>query len=130
MISESEYLRLRSKYDTFEAARKAKYGDKSYPSIDNGLPESPSNDETSAIEVREFCNDKPARYFAYVDQSKRIVTTWTGEVLGNASFGAEYRSNMGDKRIPLTVKAVNGLTYHGVYFASAGDYCRLKASKQ
>lgn len=89
----------------------------------------PTNEERSAVEVHEFNLNKPEKYFAYVSEKNHTVTTWTGDTLGSASFGCEFRGNMGDKRVPIRVNGVNGRTYSGTYYKSAGDYCRLRAVK-
>jgi len=88
-----------------------------------------SNDERSSIEVYEFCNDIPKAYFLYISQENHDAHTWTGEHLGRASFGREFRDNFGGRRVPVTVKAINGRTYHGTFFKSAGDYARVRLAK-
>src|ERR1700756_4878935 len=50
-----------------------------------------SNDERSALEVFEFCTNPPDRYFLYINEKNSTATTWTGETLGQVSFGREYR---------------------------------------
>jgi hypothetical protein len=90
----------------------------------------PTNDERSAAELYEFVTNPPDKYFLYIDEAKRIATTWTGEKLGTVGFGREYRDNFGGKRVPISVYAVNGRTYHGTYFKSSGDYARVKMAKQ
>lgn len=86
------------------------------------------NRETSARETAAFLAEKPDRYFAYVKD--RIITTWTGQRLGKINWrGLPYKSNFGDKRESINVLADNGITYHGVYYVGAGNYCRLKKKK-
>jgi hypothetical protein len=87
------------------------------------------NDFRSAIEVWEFNYDIPDRYFLYISESKKIATTWTGQLLGSVIFGREFRDNFGGKRVPVTVYAVNGCVYYGTYYKSAGDYARIKRAK-
>lgn len=87
------------------------------------------NDLRGKIEVYEFMQDKPNKYFLYIKESAEQATTWNGEFLGNVHFGKEYRSNMGDKRQPIDVFGINGIKYHGTYYKSAGDYARIKAYK-
>jgi hypothetical protein len=134
-ISEQEYTTLKAKYDTYHAAREELCQGRNYVTVEEQelLPPSPSHDEISAVEVYEFRNDPPARYFAYVNcqgNYPSYITTWTGEILGEVlSFGASYHSNMGDVRQNITVKAINGKRYTGTYFKSSGDYCRLKVMK-
>lgn len=107
-------------------------------------PVSMSNDERSQIEVYEFVNDPPERYFAYVkwgyDDVKfkhphfgmpMKITTWTGESLGAGRFTSNlWTSNFGDMRITFTVHAINGKVYHGTFYYSAGDYCRMRKGKE
>lgn len=89
-----------------------------------------SNDERSAIEVYEFMTAPPERCFLYVNEDARTVTTWTGEKLGDLLRGDGYYSSFGDMRVPVTVHAINGRTYHGTYYKSAGSYARVKMAKQ
>lgn len=101
-----------------------------------------TNEERSALECFLFCYDPPAKYFAYVSGEAPLqtgcgteygrackVTTWTGEVLGNATLGPVYRDNFGGKRRSISLRAINGQRYSGTYYTSAGDYCRLRAVK-
>ena len=116
MLTQEEYAILRAKYDTYHAAREAQYPKQNAftPEMLATLPPVTTNDETSAIEVFEFMRDKPDRYVAYVSSDAKSVTTWTGDHLGTLRMsGSMYRSNMGDKRTPITVKAINGRTYYG-----------------
>jgi hypothetical protein len=107
---------------------------------------------TSRFEVLSWQANRPERYFAYVkvemlecdrqtyrrpgmerlDPMRRCgrITTWTGEELGSAVIGPSYRDNFGGMRRSIWVKGNNGLDYHGTYFESAGDYCRIKACKR
>jgi hypothetical protein len=89
-----------------------------------------TNDERSAVEVFYWLTDKPEKYFVYISAEKKQATTWTGETLGNVSFGREYRGNMGDKRQSVRIYGTNGRTYAGTYYKRAGDYARIKALKQ
>lgn len=88
-----------------------------------------TNDLRSAIETYEFINDPPEKYFLYISEEKRLATTWTGQKLGDVYFGREFRSNMGDKRINITVYAINGKTYFGTFYKSSGDYARVTIKK-
>lgn len=95
----------------------------------------PTNEERSALEVYDFVNDPPDSYFLYIRECKLTrwdgeATTWAGDRLGWVCFGSEYRSNMGDIRVPVTIKAINGKTYHGTFYKSAGDYARIRAAKE
>jgi hypothetical protein len=58
------------------------------------------------------------------------ITTWTGEVLGTVmGFYSPYRDNFGGKRQRFSMRAVNGQLYHGEYYLSSGDYCRIRKYK-
>jgi hypothetical protein len=89
-----------------------------------------TNEERSALEVFEFVANPPDKYFLYISEKNRTATTWTGDALGNVSFGREYRDSFGGRRVPITVHAINGRTYHGTYYKSSGDYARVKAAKR
>ena len=89
-----------------------------------------TNEERSALEVFEFCTNPPDKYFLYINRDKQSATTWTGDLLGHVSFGREYRDNFGGIRVPVTVRAINGLTYHGTYYKSSGDFARIRQSKR
>ena len=102
-----------------------------------------TNEVRSAVEHWAFKNHRFDRYFAYVAYSGRAemikpiriqsqvyeVTTWTGQPLGNAWLGKPYRDNFGGTRQSITVHAINGAKYHGTYYKSSGDFCRLTRSK-
>jgi hypothetical protein len=88
-----------------------------------------TNDERSALEVFEFCTNPPDKYFLYINEKNHTATTWTGETLGRVFLGREYRDNFGGRRVPITVRGINGLTYHGTYFKSSGDYARVRVKK-
>lgn len=132
--SPDQYRTLRAQLDVHNAEVDARFRDKptgwaSYKP-DDLEHYAPTNDERSAIEVYEFVRDKPERYFAYVELNARTVTTWTGQKLGTITrIGREYRDAFGGQRIPITVQGINGVRYHGIYFVSSGDYCRLRAYK-
>lgn len=91
--------------------------------------EYPGTEATSALEVYEFCRDRPESYFLYINESKSLAITWAGDELGIVTFGRSYRGNMGDVRVPVTIHAINGKRYHGTYFNSAGNYARVKMCK-
>jgi hypothetical protein len=88
-----------------------------------------TNEERSALEVFEFVSNPPDKYFLYISEANRTATTWTGDTLGQVSFGREYRNNFGGKRVPITVRCINGHLYHGTYYKSSGDYARIRLSK-
>ncbi len=89
-----------------------------------------NNDMRTAIEVYQFMNTPPDKYFLYIDEQKSIATTWTGQRLGNVTFGREYTSNMGDKRHSVSIWAINGASYYGTYYKSSGDYARIFKRKK
>lgn len=89
-----------------------------------------TNADRSAIEVYEFCTEKPLKYFLYINEKERTATTWTGEKLGVVSFGRKYRDNFGAIRVPVTVQGINGISYYGTYYQSTGDYARITAFKK
>ena len=134
--SESAYKEARFKYDANHAATMQYCKDNKT----NGIPceiantfpyaNKITNELRSKIETYEFMQDKPDRYFIYIDEKENVATTWTGDKLGIVHFGKEYRSNMNDKRINIDVIGINGIKYHGTYFKSSGDYARIKAYKK
>ena len=85
-----------------------------------------TNKMRSKIETFEFCQNKPERYFLYINEKEKKATTWTGEVLGDVIFMNTYKSNMGDIRRSIIVKSINGLNYYGTFYKSSGDYARIK----
>jgi hypothetical protein len=88
-----------------------------------------TNDERSALEIFEFCSNPPDKYFLYINEDKHTATTWTGDVLGQVTFGSEYRDNFWGKRQPVWVRGINGKQYHGTYFKSSGNFARIRQSK-
>jgi len=93
-----------------------------------------TNEERSALEVFDFCQNPPDKYFLYIREKDRTATTWTGDVLGQVSFGLVYKcpafGGFSSTRVPVTIRAINGLTYHGTYFKSSGDFARIRQSKR
>lgn len=87
----------------------------------------PTNDERTEVELFDFLNDPPSRYFLYIDEPNRLATTWTGKRLGSVQFGREWRDNFGGTRQSVWIKAINGKTYQGTYYKSSGNYARVKA---
>ena len=89
-----------------------------------------SNEERSALEVYNFANNAYDKYFAYVNEATRKLTTWMGETLGDIQFGVEYKSpafgGFRTKRQSIRVHAINGLWYSGTYYKSSGNYARIK----
>lgn len=92
----------------------------------------PSNEELSAVEVFDFVHDKPAKYFVYVNPEKGVVTTWTGDVLGQCTLGRPYvcpAFNGASTRQSIHVLGINGVRYSGTFYRSSGDFARIKAVK-
>lgn len=88
-----------------------------------------TNENRSAIELFEFCRDKPEKYVLYIKEETRQAITFTGDVLGSVAFGQEYHANIGGKRMPVTIRAINGAIYHGTYYKSSGSYARVRKAK-
>lgn len=137
-VSRKVYARLKKRLERFETWRNGRTSYES-GSVPKGLDV--SNEERSQIEVYEFVSNPPAKYFAYIrrvdcegnasEKSLRIqVTTWTGQVIGTGLLGTSFRDNFGGHRYPLRFRGINGLEYAGTYYASAGDYARVKAIKK
>lgn len=113
---EADYKRLRSKVNEFDRARRRRYPGQNGLTKDEiaaiGVP-SPTNDERSAIETWEFKHSQPEKYVAYANFEKRIVTTWTGQVLGQITeIGRKYTNNFGDQKTPIKITGINGVLYH------------------
>ena len=89
------------------------------------------NARVSAKEVAAFIREKPRDYFLYVSETTKLATTWTGEKLGDVTFGRAYQGNFGwrNERVPVRIKAINGCEYYGTYYKSAGDYARIRRVK-
>lgn len=96
------------------------------------------NAERSRVEMWDFLDDKPRRYFAYVkdatDETRtRYITTYMGDKLGVIThFSSSYRCGFGfpwSRRRNIEVRGFNGVRYWGIYCESSGDYCRLTAYK-
>lgn len=92
-----------------------------------------TNDERSALEVYDFVNNPPEKYFGYVkmrtDSRFCKMTTFTGDFLGTVIMGREFKDNFGGTRVSIDVYGINGVKYYGFYAKSSGDYCRIKAYK-
>jgi hypothetical protein len=98
------------------------------------------NSITSAHEVYEWLQHPPTRYFAYVKVTRNaqgystgsgVLTTWTGDILGTVQLGRRYSTGgfARSTRRSITVVGTNGVKYHGTYYESSGDYCRIKRNK-
>ena len=92
-----------------------------------------TNAMRSQYEVYLFKRDRPQKYFAYHNIEKKSykkITTFTGQKLGDITYvGSVYRSNMGDRRVNIRVKAITGDRYHGTAYIDSGDYARLTKLK-
>ncbi len=101
-----------------------------------------TNEERSALEVYEFRMNAPEKYFLYIKEStysgcgnvppigsEAIATTFMGDRLGTVFMGNAFRDNFGGTRVPIRILAINGRTYAGTYFKSAGSYARVKLCK-
>ncbi len=98
------------------------------------------NRALSRAEVENFKSDAPGPYFAYVkhhgaprtDVSDRVwrgdwLTTWMGDKLATVYWtGDPFRSSFGDRRQNFRALGINGATYYGTAYLSAGDYVRMR----
>jgi len=93
-----------------------------------------TNEERSALEVFGFVQNPPERYFLYVNEETHEATTWTGDKLGDVRFGRPYEcpafGGFSSTRVPVTIRAINGVTYHGTYYKSSGNFARIRQSKK
>jgi hypothetical protein len=151
MIDATQAADIRARHDAVAAWLKSKKRNSYKPEelAAEGLS-NPSNEELVALELFEFKRDKPSPYLVYIKCPEQPVpagprpyaarlerwrglysrtgsaTTWTGDNLGAVQFGRAWQDNFGGVRIPISVRAITGDDYHGTYFASAGDYARIK----
>jgi hypothetical protein len=101
-----------------------------------------NNNHRSRLEIAKFKADKPIHYFAYhnaspfyADPITRLhygdhIQNWMSDQLGTVVWsGDPYHCNMGDIRQNFRCQAINGLTYSGTAYLSAGDYVRMRAIK-
>jgi hypothetical protein len=93
-----------------------------------------SNEERSALEVFEFVQNPPDKYFLYINETTYAATTWTGDKFGDVRFGRAYKcpafGGFSSTRVPVTIRAINGVTYHGTYYKSSGSFARIRQSKK
>lgn len=99
------------------------------------------NAATSRAEVEAFKVDEPGPYFAYWKAASGFpnprelvrgdkITTWTGETLATLLWaGDRFRSSFGDERQNFRALGINGATYSGTAYLSAGDYVRMRATR-
>lgn len=140
IISATEYNEIKARSAVFDAwvdTKRGKNGWASYKPEEKpaDIPDV-TNDERSKVEVYEFVNTPPDRYFLYVKAlagthsgARGVATTWTGDKLGDITFGTTWKDNFGGTRVSIRVSAIDGRTYAGVYFSSAGDCARIKLLK-
>lgn len=126
MLTEQQADDIRARHDALRAWM-AERNVNSYRPEEVAHLNPPSNVELSALEVFEFKRDRPKRYMLYIDANLNIATTWTGEKLGDVTFGSAWRSSFGDMRVAIRVRGINGVKYHGTYYKTAGDYARIVA---
>ncbi len=98
-----------------------------------------TNDERSLVEVADFRDQAPDRYFAYHDGHQpgsnpgRVggtLTTWTGSELAVViDRWAPFTSVLGDHRQNFRAIAINGEIYTATAYLSAGDYVRMRRVK-
>jgi hypothetical protein len=133
---DTEYTDKKNKYEIYEKAlrefltKNKTNGISHEDNIKLPYADEINNDLRSKIETYEFIVNDPVKYFIYVDEKDKTVTTWTGQKLGDITkMGNEYNSAFGDTRVKIWVKAVNGSNYFGTYYKSAGDYATIKKLK-
>lgn len=100
-----------------------------------------TNDQRSAAEVAAFQADKPGPYFAYWTARGRwkrpgvepaliagdTITTWTGDMLATITWtGDPFYSSFSDRRQNFRAEGINGATYSGTAYLTAGDYVRMR----
>lgn len=140
-----EYLKLKKKIDAREAAIDALLCDggpirkRNFITADESakLPHAKQfageqgNKLRSALEEYEFfhCLSGP-KYSVHIREKSYEAITWTGQRLGAVSFGSEFRSNMGDVRINITLRSDNGQVWFGTFFKGAGEYANIRLSKK
>lgn len=92
-----------------------------------------ANRQRAELELEHLATG-PERVFAYVKRPEPgnpwVITLWTGHYLGLAWVGPRSRMGFGHNsyRRPVTTRIL-GTLYHGWYYESSGDYCRLKRAK-
>ena len=100
-----------------------------------------TNEQRSADEVAAFIADAPGPYFAYWNARGRwakpgvspelipsdTITTWMGDVLATITWtGNRHISAFGDARQNFRARGINGATYSGTAYLTAGDYARMR----
>ncbi len=146
MITKKEADDLRDRYNAYEAARRGfdpkrfQRGGGYTPADEKRITEAagvtrPTNEEMSRLEIYEFVTAPPERYFLYVQETTKKATTFMGDVLGDITLGRRYKAPSfgsaytASERVPVSIRAINGYTYSGTYYASSGSYARVKRGK-
>lgn len=100
-----------------------------------------TNEQRSAAEVAAFKADTPGPYFAYhagpafrprgerMAVGRRITTWMNDDLAAVIEAGDTFRSAFGDTRQNFRALGINGVTYAGTAYLSAGDYVRMRAVK-
>jgi hypothetical protein len=91
----------------------------------------PTNVEIGQLEIYDFMNNPPDKYFTYVLDKGACVGTYTHLPLSTrVSLGAKYRDNFGGTRQAIRFLGINGIEYVGTYYYSSGDFCRVRKAKR
>jgi hypothetical protein len=92
------------------------------------------NKQLESVEI-EWLKTHPNNLFLYVKQSKPdadwSISTWLGTIVSTgATFGPRRNIGFGYHTYRRAVSArIFGVLYHGWYFESSGNYCRLRKAK-
>ena len=85
--------------------------------------------EAQEIERLKTAPEKVFLYVKVLEHGRADIHTWNGTVVGNAELGPKRQFRcfgpFPSIRRSVTV-CLFGKWYHGWYFESSGDYCRLK----
>lgn len=137
-LTESEYRELRERIDREDVwvdSIRGRNGWASYKPEDVPAELQPmtTNEEKSAVEVHEWVANPPDRYFAYVSETDRTITTWMGDLLGSITYWSAYTCpgfGWKSERVAIRVRGTNGVNYYGTYYKSAGQYARIRRIKR
>jgi hypothetical protein len=94
-----------------------------------------------ALEAQEieWLKTGPERLFLYISREEPkdgftgmwTVTTWLGTKLAYAAMGSKVQVGFGMHTYRRAMSAtIFGVLYHGWFYESSGDYCRLKRAKR
>lgn len=93
------------------------------------------NQQLERVQIEEL-KTGPDRLFLYVkatDYNTASITTWPGTLVGVADMGPKRKfpcfGPFPSVRRSISVR-IFGTLYHGWYYESSGDYCRLKKAKR